>query len=502
MRIIHHLEDASMFKEKVNITNHVAAAVISITLVISSCGPANPQGTSASMPMLSSQVVSHSSALELGSIDPNIDAQIQAAVEEGGMPSLSVGIIVNDELVWAKVYGSTPAGLDTAYMTGSVSKTFTATAIMQLFERGLIDLDADINQYLPFQIRHPAHPDTPITVRMILTHTAGLFRETEDYKRLQLRDRAVQEFIEGYFDLTLDELSFERSYERGEFFEAYLIPGGELYSNEVWSEDLGHFSYSDIGYGLLAYLVEVISGQSFESYLDQNIFQPLELEHTSARVEPLRGTLANPYERIEGSYLMVSFRDIPFYRFCKPYQLICLVRNLFSPIGQVPLPRDIEARLEAGYLRFPVYENLAGNNGVMASVPDLAAYLIAHMNEGRAPNGHQLLEPETMTLMHSLAVSAGGSINYFPMRGYGLGWTLCHGGIQGHIGGALGYGATMLYEETSMGKVGIILLRNWSWNLVMDYEQVLDYGKQYYLPLEQSLLQEAKNMLNSGARSY
>jgi hypothetical protein len=88
------------------------------------------------------------------------------------------------------------------------------------------------------------------------------------------------------------------------------------------------------------------------------------------------------------------------------------------------------------------------------------------------------------------------------MRGYGLGWTLCHGGIQGHIGGALGYGATMLYEETSMGKVGIILLRNWSWNLVMDYEQVLDYGKQYYLPLEQSLLQEAKNMLNSGARSY
>jgi CubicO group peptidase (beta-lactamase class C family) len=330
---------------------------------------------------------------------------------------------------------------------------------------------------------------------MLLTHTSGLFRETEDYKRFQLRDRAVQKSVEENFGLKLNELNFETPYERGEFFAAYLIPGGEHYSEEVWSEDLGRFSYSDIGYGLLAYIVECVSGESFETYLEHNVFQALELDHTSAQVESVREVLADPYERIEGKYLKVSFRDIPFYRFCKPYQLACLVRNIIFPVGQIPVPKNIEEQLEAGYMRFPVYEDLAGNSGVKASVPDLAAYLIAHMNEGRAPNGYQLLQPETAVLMHKMAVSTSGSINYFPMRGVGLGWTVCHNGVQGHIGGAFGYGSTMLYQETPQGRVGIILLRNWSWNLVMDYEQVLDYGKQYYLPLEQLLLQEANNML-------
>ena len=54
---------------------------------------------------------------------------------------------------------------------------------------------------------------------------------------------------------------------------------------------------------------------------------------------------------------------------------------------------------------------------------------------------------------------------------------------------------TKLYQETPQGHVGIALLRMWSWNLVMDYDQALAYGKQYYLPLEQLLLQDAKNML-------
>jgi CubicO group peptidase (beta-lactamase class C family) len=411
------------------------------------------------------------------------------------MPSLNVGIVLNDELVWAKSYGQTPAGINTSYLTGSVAKTFTATAIMQLFERGLLDLDVDINDYLPFTIRHPRYADTPITVRMLLTHTSGLFRETEDYKRFQLRDQAVQESVEENFGLTLKELSFETPIERGAFFEAYLVPGGLYYSDEVWSEDLGRFSYSDIGFGLLAYIVECVSGQSFEQYLDKNVFQPLELDHSSAQIEPLREVLANPYERVEGKYLLVAFRDIPFYRYCKPYQLVCLVRNMISPAGQIPISENVEGKLDAGYLRFPVYQNLAGNAGIMASVPDLAAYLIAHMNGGRAPNGYQLLQPETTALMHKMAVNTSGSINYFPMRGVGLGWTLCHDGVEGHIGGSFGYGATMLYQETSQGKVGIILLRNWSWNLITDYDKVLDYGKQYYLPLETLLFRAGRNLL-------
>jgi CubicO group peptidase (beta-lactamase class C family) len=445
--------------------------------------------------MSSEPVYNPDAILEIGSIDPDIDAQIRLTVEGGHMPSLSVGVIVGDELVWAKSYGTTPAGIHTAYSIGSISKTFTAVAILQLYERGLLGLDADINDYLPFSIRHPDHPDSPITVCILLNHTSGLTRRTEDYYRFMFRDHAIQDAVKLHFDLDLSELSFNRLYERSEFFEAYLVPGGTLYSDEVWTKDFGSFLYSDIGFGLFAYIVECVSGQSFEDYLDQNIFQPLEMDESSSQVEAVRDILANPYERIEGKYLMVPYRDIPFYRFCKPYQLGCLLRNMISPVGQIPAPKELEDQLDAGYLRFPVYENLAGSSGILSSVPDLVAYLITHMNEGRAPNGYQLLQPDTMALMHELAVDfAEGSFNTFPLLGFGLGWTVCENGIQGHIGGSPGYGATMLYQETTQDKVGIILLRNWSWSYVTDNDRVTEYGMQYYLPLEPLLFEAGRNV--------
>jgi CubicO group peptidase (beta-lactamase class C family) len=468
-----------------------------LLLVLVGCGTTDgTQVISESQSLLSEPVYNPDAILETGSMDPDIDTQIELAVEEGSMPSLSVGVIVGDELVWAKSYGTTPAGIHTAYETGSISKTFTAVAILQLYERGLLGLDADISDYLPFQIRHPDHPNSPITVRMLLNHTSGLTRVTDDYNRFVLRDHAIQDAVNRHFDLDLHELNFDRLYNRGEFYEAYLVPGGTFYSDDVWAGNLGSYEYSNIGFGLLAYIVERVSGQTFEEYLGQNIFQPLEMNESSSQIEAVRDLLAYPYERIEGKYLKVPYRDIPFYRFCRPYQLGCLLRNMISSVGQIPVPKELEDQLNAGYLRFPVYENLAGSAGILSNVPDLAAYLIAHMNEGRAPNGYQLLQPDTIALMHELAANAEGGYFYnsFPMLGVGLGWTVCENGIQGHIGGAPGYGATMLYQETTQGNVGIILLRNWSWGYVTDSDRVMEYGMQYYLPLEPLLLKAGGNV--------
>ena len=67
---------------------------------------------------------------------------------EGEIPSLAAGIVVNDSLVWAKAYGE--ASLDTVYLIGSITKLFTATAIFQLYEQELIDLEDDINKISPF----------------------------------------------------------------------------------------------------------------------------------------------------------------------------------------------------------------------------------------------------------------------------------------------------------------------------------------------------------------
>ena len=395
---------------------------------------------------------------EIGSINPDVDQQLQTLLEEGGIPSFTVGIVVKNELVWAKSYDGV-AGTDTVYIIGSVSKPFIATAILQLYEDGFIDLESDINEYLPITVRHPEFPDDPISIRTLLTNQSGLTMDVENYVRFQNPDDVIAEYVKHVLGVDLPELNLDPHPSRAEFFEALLIPGGEYYSKQVWSETPGTYKYSNIGYGLLAYIIECVTDVSVEEYLRTNIFEPLEMTHSGAELAGLESYHAYPYQRIQGEYILIPFRGIPFYRFCKTWDLQCVGKNLFSPGGYLPVPDNIDQYLENNYLRFPLYENLVGNGGVRASVLDLSKFMIAHMNNGLALNGYQLLQPETVKLMHEIAVPVEGSINLIPLDGYGLGWTIAEDGIQGHIGGASGYEAEMLFKETPHGKVGIIFLR-------------------------------------------
>ena len=113
--------------------------------------------------------------------DPTFDLKIKLLMKVGHMPSLSACIIKNNGIVWSKGYGfydimhRKKACDDTIYMIGSISKSVTATALMQLYEQGLFDLDDDVSDYLPFTLRNPKYPDVPITFRMLLAHQSSLF---------------------------------------------------------------------------------------------------------------------------------------------------------------------------------------------------------------------------------------------------------------------------------------------------------------------------------------
>jgi CubicO group peptidase (beta-lactamase class C family) len=431
---------------------------------------------------------------EIGSINPEIDQQLQTLLQEGGIPSFSVGIVVKDELVWAKSYNGV-AGTDTVYIIGSVSKPFIATAILQLYEHDLIDLDADINEYLPFPVRHPNYPDEPISVRILLTNRSGLTMDIEDYVRFQNPDKSLSEYVSHVFGVDLPELDLDPHPSRAEFFEALLTPGGAHYSKKVWSETPGTYQYSNVGYGLLAYIIECVTKGSVEEYLQAGVFEPLEMEHSGTELAGLEFYHAYPYQRVQGKYLFIPYRDIPFHRFCSTNDVGCLAKNRVSPGGYLPVPADISQYLENSYLRFPLYENLVGNGGVRASVTDLSKFMIAHMNGGRAPNGYQLLQPKTVEMMHEIAVPVEGSINLIPMKGYGLGWTIAEGGLQGHIGGAFGYEAEMLYKRTPQGRIGIIFMRNWSWELADDYDNGKEYWLKYHVGVREILMDEAERLL-------
>ena len=219
------------------------------------------------------------------------------------------------------------------------------------------------------------------------------------------------------------------------------------------------------------------------------------MDHSGNELAGLESFHTLPYQRIQGEFLKIAYQGNYLGRFCSFWDPGCVWKNLVSPIGYFRTPPSLQPYLESAYLRFPLFESRVGSTGARSTVPDLASFMVAHMQEGQTPNGYQLLEPETIEMMHEIAAPVEGSINLIPMRGYGMGWTVCEEGIEGHIGGIFGYEAEMLIKHTPSGKVGIILLRNWSWDVADDYQNGFEYWKKYHVAIREILLEEAESLL-------
>lgn len=385
-----------------------------------------------------------------------LDEQIAYLADVGGLPSVAAGIVVNDELVWTGAYGG-HGDVDTIYNIGSVTKPIVATAVLQLCERGLIDLDADVSDYLPFDVRHPEYPDVPITARMLLNHQSGLAHYTNVYFSY-LEDEAILDWEQKHRGRTIygDIVAFApypASY--ADFLAEYLVPGGRYYSPEVWSVKPGtEYAYSTTGYDLLGLVVEQVSGQPFSDYLKDHVFRPLDMASTGLSAADMSGRRAIPYDRVYGILTKTN-------------------------------------------VEFPLYERKRlGGGGLNSTVPDMAQFLIAHVNQGQV-EGYQLLEPETVALMHSEAVKASGDIG---VVGYGYGlnhmraepWQF-YGhfyefGSLGHGGTDYGYSSSMYFVEEEAGGYGFILLTDAS----KLFKQDVAWHFEICLKMENLLMQEAR----------
>lgn len=190
-------------------------------------------------------------------LEPWLDEFMAAQMEELHIPGVTFSLVQDGELVLAKGYGyanveqQIPVKADrTLFRVGSVSKLFTATAIMQLVERGLLKIDDDVNKYLSdFQIENN-YPQ-PVTIANLLTHTAGF------------DDRLI-----GIFALETCEIEPLGEYLTAKM-PARVLPPGKV------------MSYSNHGYALLGHIVELVTDLSFSQYIDENILQPLEMNHSS-----------------------------------------------------------------------------------------------------------------------------------------------------------------------------------------------------------------------------
>jgi CubicO group peptidase (beta-lactamase class C family) len=213
-----------------------------------------------------------------------VDSLIPQALERSQIPGAVFVLVKDREVVFAKGYGyadlerhSTVMAPKTLFRVGSVSKLFTATAVLQLRERGRVSLDTDVNTYLKgFRIGNPI--GKPVTLWNLLTHTGGF---DDRYIGIAARKEADRTPLGDYLARSMPQC---------------VMPPGELIVS------------SNHGIALAGYVVEAVSGEPFERVIEENIFKPLGMARSSFLLpEHLVNDLATGYELRGG-----SLRPVPF----------------------------------------------------------------------------------------------------------------------------------------------------------------------------------------------
>lgn len=148
-----------------------------------------------------------------------------------------------------------PLDENTYFRVASISKSFTAAALLRLHESGAFGLDDDIGDALPYEVRNPNHPAAPITYRMLMSHTASL-QDGGGYSAFLGATVATD------YPPNMSEI---------------LLPGGNFYTPNMWRpEQPGtHFAYSNMTYGLIGTLIEIHSNMRFDLFLKQEVLEPL-----------------------------------------------------------------------------------------------------------------------------------------------------------------------------------------------------------------------------------
>ncbi len=271
-----------------------------------------------------------SAPLTRADVEAWLDGYLPYALERGNIAGAVVVIVKDGQVLLQKGYGYADVGArkpvdaeTTMFRPGSVSKLFTWTAVMQQVEQGKIDLDHDVNEYLDFKI--PPFQGKPVTMRNLMTHTGGF-----------------EEWIKNLIGAEPTPEIPLRTMLAGHV-PARIFPPGQVPA------------YSNFGATLAGYIVQRVSSQTFDDYVEQHIFAPLNMQHASFR-EPL------------------------------PPKLAPLMSKGYELASGPPKPFEI------------VHPAPAGSSSVSGA--DMAHFLIAHLQDGEY-DGQRILQTTTAQAMHN-----------------------------------------------------------------------------------------------------
>ena len=207
----------------------------------------------------------------------DLEQQIETKMKTGHVPGFAMAIVQNQKVIYARGFGYTavennrecglPITPQTLFRIGSTTKALTGTAVMRLVEAGKLDLDTPIKAYIPWLTFGEAGAVDSVTLRMLMSHTSGLFSEDEYAGR---RDPAG---LEAYVREMIPQIPL-------------VAPPGKA------------FSYSGPGMNLAGYIAEVVSSKNYTKLMQELVFDPLEMKHTT--FDPM---VAMTYSLAQSHYL-------------------------------------------------------------------------------------------------------------------------------------------------------------------------------------------------------
>lgn len=279
------------------------------------------------------------------------EAGIQAIMEQAKVVGLAVAVVKNNKIIYTHAFGkknlenNTPLTNDCLFRIASISKSFSATSIMQLAEAGKLSLEDDISNLVGFTIRNPKYPETVITLRMVLSH------------RSSINDS------QGYF--TLDAINPDKNSNWAKCFNDYEPGKGYMYCN--------------LNFNMVGTIIEKISGERFDQYVKHHVLDPLGLY---------------------GGYCVDSLDQS---RFATIYEYNGdSARFEASPGAYAPRSKEI-ASYTMGYTT-PVF---SPTGGMKISATDLAQYMIMHSKQGRYKGKRIISKNSSAQMQTALSAEEG-----------------------------------------------------------------------------------------------
>ncbi|HEU4556119.1 MAG TPA: serine hydrolase domain-containing protein [Chitinophaga sp.] len=281
----------------------------------------------------------------------NVEACIGKIMQQSDMAGLAVAVVKGNRIIYTHSYGyknletKTRLTDDCLFRIASISKSFTATSLMQLVEAKKISLNDDVSGLIGFRVRNPRFPDKVITLRMILSHTSGINDS------------------QGYF--SLDAINPDKNPGWAKCYNDYAPGAGYMYCN--------------LNFNMAGTILERVSGERFDQYVKHHILDPLGL-YGGYCVDSLdQSRFATLYE-----YNTDSARLIPAYRAYDPHS-------------------EEIAHYTMGYSA-PVF---SPTGGMKIAAADLARYMIMHMNLGKYGKKRILSKKSARLMQSKIAKQAG-----------------------------------------------------------------------------------------------